>query len=149
MGDGVLCGPSSWRASGAARLRPERCADGGGRRGDDLVFGRTASDPFTPTHIRKRALGAWAATAVGSFLRCEAPKAELVPIGLPECRHTFVSLMVAAGRSLEEVGDYVGHSSAYMTDRYRHLLDGARVEAAAALDSLLAREANNGEMLAR
>ena len=35
----------------------------------------------------------------------------LVPIGLHECRHTFVSLMVAAGRSLEEVGDYVGHSS--------------------------------------
>jgi integrase len=62
---------------------------------------------------------------------------ELELIGLHECRHTFVSLMVAAGRSLEEVGDYVGHSSAYMTDRYRHLLDGARVEAAAALDALL------------
>lgn len=45
--------------------------------------------------------------------------------------------MHAAGRSLEEIGDYVGHSSAYMTDRYRHLLDGARVEAAAALDALL------------
>ena len=47
--------------------------------------------------------------------------------------------MVAAGRSLEEVGDYVGHSSAYMTDRYRHLLDGARAEAAAALDALFMR----------
>ena len=109
-----------------------------GRRGDDLVFGRTACDPFTPTHIRKRALGAWAATAVGSFLRGEPPALELDSIGLHECRHTFVSLMVAAGLSLEEVGDYVGHSSAYMTDRYRHLLDGARVEAAAALDALLA-----------
>ena len=54
-----------------------------------------------------------------------------------ECRHTFVSLMHAAGRSLEEIGDYVGHSSTYMTDRYRHLLDGARIEAAAALDALL------------
>ena len=31
----------------------------------------------------------------------------------------------------------MGHSSAYMTDRYRHLLDGARGEAAAALDALL------------
>jgi hypothetical protein len=39
---------------------------------------------------------------------------------------------------LEEVGDYVGHSSAYMTDRYRLLLDGTRTEAAAALDALLA-----------
>jgi hypothetical protein len=34
--------------------------------------------------------------------------------------------------------DYVGHSSAYMTDRYRHLLEGTRVDAAAALDALLA-----------
>jgi hypothetical protein len=51
---------------------------------------------------------------------------ELVPIGLHECRHTFVSLMHAAGRSLEEIGDYVGHTSTYMTGQYRHLLDGAR-----------------------
>lgn len=33
--------------------------------------------------------------------------------------------------------DNVGHSSAYMTDQYRHLLDGARTDAAAALDALL------------
>jgi integrase len=106
-----------------------------GRRGDDLVFGRTAESPFTPTHIRDRALGAWAAAAVGAFLR--GRPSSLEPIGLHECRHTFVSFMHAAGRSLEEIGDYVGHSSAYMTDRYRHLLDGARSEAAAALDALL------------
>jgi integrase len=70
--------------------------------------------------------------------------AGLEPIGLHECRHTYVSLMHAAGRSLEEIGDYVGQSSAYMTDRYRHLLDGTRTEAAAALDALLTREATNG-----
>jgi integrase len=29
------------------------------RGGDDLVFGRTASDPFTPTTVRTRALTAW------------------------------------------------------------------------------------------
>jgi integrase len=108
-----------------------------GRRGGDLVFGRTATEPFTPTHIRKLALGAWAAAAVGAFLRHEPFPVELEPIGLHECRHTFVSLMHAAGRSLEEIGDYVGHSSAYMTDQYRHLLDGARTDAAAALDALL------------
>jgi hypothetical protein len=34
--------------------------------------------------------------------------------------------MYAAGCSLEEIGDYVGHSSSYMTDRYRHLLEGQR-----------------------
>jgi hypothetical protein len=31
-----------------------------------------------------------------------------------------------AGCSLEEIGDYVGHSGVYMTDRYRHLLEGQR-----------------------
>jgi hypothetical protein len=35
-----------------------------------------------------------------------------------------------AGFSLERIGDYVGHSSAWMTDRYRHLLAGHDAEAA-------------------
>jgi integrase len=106
-----------------------------GRRGEDLIFGASASAPFTPTNIRKRALGAWAAAAVGAFLRREPSGLE--PIGLHECRHTYVSLMHAAGCSLEEVGDYVGHSSSYMTDRYRHLLEGQREAAAARLDAFL------------
>lgn len=112
-----------------------------GRRGQDLVFGRTGTEPFAPSHVRRRARGVWAAVAVGAFLRAEAVPVELDPIGLHECRHTFVSLMHAAGRSLEEIGDYVGHTSAYMTDRYRHLLDGQRQEAAAAFDALLATAA--------
>jgi integrase len=95
-----------------------------GRDGDDLLFGRTAREPFTPTHVRKQARKAWAARS-------------LEPIGLHECRHTYVSLMHAAGCSLEEVGDFVGHSSTYMTDRYRHLLEGQRERAAARLDSFL------------
>jgi integrase len=106
-----------------------------GRRGDDLVFGSSAAAPFTPTHIRKRALAAWGAANVE---RAERDLPPLVPITLHECRHTYVSLMHAAGCSLEEIGDYVGHSSAYMTDRYRHLLDGQRETAAAKLDALLA-----------
>lgn len=110
-----------------------------GRRGRDLVFGREADKPFTPTHVRDRALASWAAAAVGAFLRSESLPIELNPIGLHECRHTYVSLMHAAGRSLEEIGDYVGHTSTYMTDRYRHLLEGTHVEAAAALDSFVSR----------
>lgn len=109
-----------------------------GRRGSDLIFGRTATAPFTPTWVRKRARAAWAAAAVGNFLRGDAAAVELQPIGLHECRHTYVSLMHAAGRSLEEIGDYVGHSSTHMTDQYRHLLHGARADAATALDALLA-----------
>jgi hypothetical protein len=45
--------------------------------------------------------------------------------------------MFAAGCSLEEIGDYVGHSSTYMVDRYRHLLDGQRERAAERLDAFL------------
>ena len=97
-----------------------------GWRGAELFFGRSVSEPFTPTHIRDRALKAWAT-------------AELEPIGLHECRHTYVSTMHAAGRSLEEIGDFVGHTSSYMTDRYRHLLEGQRQEAADAFDAFHAR----------
>jgi hypothetical protein len=43
--------------------------------------------------------------------------------------------VAAAGRPLEEIGEYVGHTSAHMTDRYRHLIEGQRQEAAAAFDA--------------
>jgi integrase len=82
-----------------------------GRDGADLVFGATADRPFTPTHVRKLALNAWAAAAVGSFLRAESGTLE--PIGLHGLRHSSVSLMHDAGFSLERIADYVGHSSAY------------------------------------
>jgi integrase len=110
-----------------------------GRRGADLVFGRTSSEPFTPTHVRKRALKAWAVAAVGAFLTGRPLPVEIAAIGLHEARHTYVSLMHDAGFSLERIGDYVGHSSSYMTDRYRHLLDGHEQEAADALDLYLSR----------
>jgi len=44
-----------------------------------------------------------------------------------------------AGFSLEEIGPYIGHSSTYMTERYRHLLDGHEARAAARFDEYLAR----------
>jgi integrase len=110
-----------------------------GRRGDDLVFGSTPTTPFTSSNVTKQACRAWAAAAVGVFLRGEQPAIPVEPIGLHECRHTYVSIMHAAGRSLEEIGDYVGHTSAYMTDRYRHLLEGQSDEAAAAFDAFISR----------
>jgi integrase len=115
-----------------------------GRRGEDLFFGRTACDPFTPTHVRDRALSAWAAAALGAFLRGVPLAVEIVPIGLHEARHTYVSLMASQGVPLERVGDYVGHTSAYMTDSYRHLIAGQREQDAAALDALLSTGARTG-----
>jgi integrase len=111
-----------------------------GRRGDELVFGSQATHPFTSTNVRKRAHKAWAATVVGEFFAGRS--ADLEPIGLHECRHTYVSLMHDAGFTLEHIGDYIGHSSAYMTDRYRHLIDGHEAAAVERLDGYLAGTAS-------
>jgi integrase len=116
-----------------------------GRAGRDFVFGATADRPFTPTHIRKQALAAWAAANVK---RAEKEQPLLVPIGLHECRHTIVSLMYDAGLTLERIGDHVGHGSSYMTDRYRHLLEGHEAEATRMMDAYLAR-ADSGARIAQ
>jgi len=63
----------------------------------------------------------------------------LTPIGLHECRHTFVSLCFDAGLPLEAIGDYVGHGSTYMTDRYRHLIEGHEAKTRDILDDYFAR----------
>jgi integrase len=113
-----------------------------GRDGRDFVFGATADRPFTPSHVRRSAAKAWAAADEKEREKAKEERRKpklLQPIGLHECRHTFVSLMHDAGLSLERIGDYVGHSSTYMTDRYRHLLEGHEAEAARMLDAYLAR----------
>ena len=97
-----------------------------GRDGRDFVFGAAADRPFQPSHVRREAAKAWEAA---NKQRAEQKKPPLVPIELHSCRHTFVSLMHDAGLSLERIGDYVGHGSTYMTDRYRHLLEGHEQEA--------------------
>jgi len=80
-----------------------------GRGGDDLVFGRAASDPFVPSSVRRRALSAWEA-------------AELQPISLHECRHTATTEMRAAGLDFKMIQSIIGHSSVTTTfDRYTHV----------------------------
>ena len=86
-----------------------------GRGGDDLVFGKSGSVPFERTTIRRRADRVWR-------------KAGLEPIDPHECRHSYVSLMHAAGIPLERIGDYVGRTSTFMTSRYRHLVAGQAEE---------------------
>jgi integrase len=107
-----------------------------GRRGEDFVFGTTAETPFAPKNVSKKAARAWEKV---NEKRAEAKQKPLQPISLHEARHTYVTLMFYAGLSLERIGDYVGHSSAYMTDRYRHLLEGHEKEAGDLFDAYLAR----------
>jgi integrase len=93
-----------------------------------LVFGTSYTQPFTPSNVRKRGNAAWA-------------RASLEPIGLHECRHTFASLMIAAGVNAKSLSTYMGHSSVMITlDRYGHLMPGNESEAAELLDNYLARE---------
>ena len=54
-------------------------------------------------------------------------EAELEPIGLHECRHTYAAFMIAAGVNAKALSTYMGHSSITVTlDRYGHLHAGQR-----------------------
>jgi len=95
--------------------------------GEGLVFGVTPERPFTPSAVRRRALTAWR-------------RAALDPIGLHESRHTFASLMIAAGVNAKALSTYMGHASITITlDRYGHLFPGNEDEAAGLLDAYLVR----------
>lgn len=70
------------------------------RSGRDLVFGRSPTEPFITTTIRSRALTKW---------KNATPK--LDPITLHQCRHTFASLMIAAGCNAKALSVVTGHAS--------------------------------------
>jgi integrase len=88
-----------------------------GRGGDDLIFGRSASEPFIPSSVRRRARAAW-------------KRDTLAPITLHEARHTWVSICVGAGINPHTVMVTAGHGSYDMTMRqYGKVMPGALEEA--------------------
>jgi integrase len=100
---------------------------------DDLVFGRSASQAFDPSSVRRRARAAWKA-------------AKLEPITLHEARHSFASLGIASGVNAKALASYMGHSSIKVTyDTYGHLMPGNEAEAAGLFDAYLLR-AGEGHM---
>lgn len=114
-----------------AELRPILIAHlmATGRRGrpDALVFGRTDTDPFLRSTPRNRARKAWT-------------DANLDPITLHECRHTYASTMVAAGVDPGEVMRRMGHSTIVMTlDRYTHGIKGNEADTAAKMQAFIER----------
>ena len=91
------------------------------------MFGRSPVSPFQPTRITDRARKAWEA-------------AKLDRIVLHEARHTFASLMIAAGVNTKALSTYMGHANISITlDRYGHLMPGNEDEAAGLLDAYLVR----------
>jgi integrase len=96
-------------------------------RHDGLVFGVSAVSPFSPHRLSDRAATAW-------------KRSGLVGMTLHECRHTFASLMIAAGVNAKALSTYMGHANISITlDRYGHLMPGNEDEAAGLLDAYLTR----------
>lgn len=61
---------------------------------------------------------------------------------LHEARHTYASLMIAAGVNAKALSTFMGHANIGVTlDLYGHLMPGAEDEAASLLDQYLARSA--------
>jgi integrase len=95
------------------------------KRSAGLIFGVTPDTPFTDSAVRKRAHVAWR-------------DAGLTPIGLHECRHTYASLLIAAGVNAKAISTYMGHASIETTfDLYGKLLPGNEAESGALLDRIL------------
>jgi integrase len=99
-----------------------------------LVFGATATRPFTTTAVARRATNTWT-------------KAKLEPITLHECRHTFASLAIAAGANAKALSTYMGHANISITlDRYGHLMPGNEAEFAGLFDAYLQRTDTSGRV---
>ena len=71
-------------------------------RENGLLWSRSSPDgldvPLLANTIYARARKAW-------------KDAELDPIGLHECRHTFASLMIAAGVNVKALSEFMGHAT--------------------------------------
>jgi integrase len=116
-----------------------------GRRGDDLVFGRTGSDPFVPTTVRSRALKAWGWKQERNpdpggprHVWVKAREDALEPIGLHEARHTAVSTAAAAGVDDASLLEWFGHADVEMSRRYRHAFKERMARGIADVNRLLA-----------
>jgi integrase len=102
----------------------------------ELVLTRPNGSPLNPTTASGRAATAWRG-------------AGLEPITLHEARHTFASLMIAAGVNARALSSYMGHASVTVTyDRYGHLMPGNEDEAAALLDAYLERASTRARLAA-
>jgi integrase len=91
------------------------------------VFGLTPITPFIPAAVIRHADAAWKAAGLRRII-------------LHEARHTFASLMIAAGVNLKALSTYCGHSNISITlDRYGHLMPGNEDEAPGLLNAYLER----------
>jgi integrase len=99
----------------------------------ELVVASRNGTPIETKTIMRRAAKTWVADREAAELE------PLAGITLHEARHTYASLMIAAGVGAKELSEFMGHSSITVTiDRYGHLFPGSRQQAARMLDAYLA-----------
>jgi len=98
-----------------------------GRRGTDLFFGATATQALTRSTVRRRALKAWGWKEIGTPRKLVPIEGmtQLEPITPHECRHTYGSMIAAAGWDVSERQRQMGHASSTMMDRYTHATEGS------------------------
>ncbi len=116
-----------------------------GRR-SGLIFGRDGEHPFAHSSVLARAYGAWRTAGIPP-LACDLDThqrdgGDLPPfgrIGLHGARHSYVSMMLAAGVPIANVSKYSGHSSAAFTmARYVHARSDQAGDDAGTVDRYLA-----------
>ena len=91
-----------------------------------LVFGNDGERPLYHPGLLRRAATTWR-------------QAGLQGLSLHDARHTFASIMIAAGVNAKALSVYMGHANIAVTfDRYGHLMPGSEREAASLLDAYLA-----------
>ena len=95
------------------------------RSGDELLFGRSPTLPFTQTRVQHDADEVWRT-------------AGLERVTFHDGRHFLKSLMDHAGISESRSDRYLGHSDGRVANNYRHLLPGQLAEDAKTLDEFLA-----------
>lgn len=112
-----------------------------GRSGEDLVFGRTASQALYASTVDGRAKRVWKAAneRERGLAADEGRKPDLLrPISLHMCRHTFASLLIDSGANPKTIQEFMGHSKIHTTfDVYGHLLPGSRDEVRRRMDEYL------------
>jgi hypothetical protein len=105
-----------------------------------------ADYPVRKAVIRQRLFLTFSHSGLNARARRLWKEAGLDRILMQEARHTYASLMIAAGVNIKAISTYMGHSSVKITwDRYGHLLPGNEAEAAAKFDEFLARSTDNTE----
>jgi integrase len=85
--------------------------------------GRVCEVSVMSGKIAERAMRAWGWDRSSSEDEWRKARADaLKPITLHECRHTYASFLMAAGYSLREIMEFMGHADLVTTDRYVKVL---------------------------